>query len=263
MSQESSPWTAASGPLQPTCHQLLLLRASRERLGSVLPKGWSPLERGGYGFCLVEYHCGHRGRLGQIAFGGLLHSLSWRVPVVDSEGESGQWVAARHTSSRLSRLLSLGRPGTEAAFEADFRMAADGLGTDVEVRCGSNLVLSVRTASAPFLQDSLFGAARDAERWLSGLGRPIQGRRLAHELDPGRISRGTTCLQPLWVPRFQSASLPAIFPELEGEVELDSAFRVTDRRAHPIAPRRAQVWKGFALGDTSAPPEGAFSFRAR
>jgi hypothetical protein len=263
MSQEPSPWTVPTGPLQPACHQLLLLRAPLERLASVLPQGWTPMGRAGFGFCIVEYHCGHRGRLGQIALGGLLHNLSWRVPVVDGEGESALWSALRHTSSRLSRILSLGRLGSEAAQEADFRWSADALGTEVEVRCGSSLVLSVRTATTPFLQDSIFGAARDAERWLSGLGRSIPGRRLAHEFDPSRIAQGVTCLQPLWVPRFQSASLPALFPELEGDVELDSAFRLSNRRSQPVAHPHEQLWKGFALGDTTPPPESAFSFAPR
>lgn len=250
-----------TGDLQPTCHQLLLLRAPQERLASALPDGWAPLQRQGHGFCVVEYHCGFRGRLGQIAIGGQLHTLSLRVPAIDSEGETGQWTVQRFTSSRLLRILNLRRNAQESTQEADFQLEIEGLGTQIEVRTAGHLVLTAQTAATPFLQDSLFGAAPEAERWLASTGRPIQGRRLAQELDPLRLTQSDTCLQPLWVPRFQSASLPLLFPDLDSEIELDSAFRVTRRRAQPVQPRQRGHWSSLSEGGYGAPPEGAFSIQ--
>ncbi len=260
---------------------LVLLRAGARELDQRLPNGLKSVERSGVGFILLDYARTHPVQLGPVRLGPPTDRLSWKLPVAghqDGQLVRGLWVARRWSSaSRLSRFTeyqlsrqlhrglargaSLGL-APEPSLPAAFLRREEGLHTELEIRSRS-ATSPARTAYLRIetygeLSGSVFANIRAAEEELQSWGPTWIGPSPTAESDTTAFATGPFALQPLVVHALQTASLPELLPGIESAVELDSAFRVVQRRMQPTT-RALEGWRELPKGSLPLPPEGAYS----
>lgn len=211
----------------------LLFRAAPDRLADLLPDGISPVECGHWG--LLELACAvpKTERAGaEVAL------LAWRIPATDASGVPGAWVLDRWTSARLGsgwpdRWVAQRITGERGVRSAAWEEALDGL--SLAVRAGEReLGFSSTPVDRP--SRSVFVTTGQAERFLAEHGSVINPHPLGRLLERVGLHGGAQALQPLSLHHLK-VTPPTGFAVVgtNGEVldglELDSAFRLTDRRA--------------------------------
>jgi hypothetical protein len=230
---------------------LVVYRLDPDAVRSLLPAGLQPRTLQGFAIgsaCYTRLGPTPLFRLNERRAGGSDH-LSYRIAVRCEDGADATWIARRETSSWLeARCGAKLRRGEYA--RSSFRVKEDAFAIELEVEGEHGEAFYLRGEAAGAAQSAIFASAQALESFLSE-DRLIRPHDLfAPEADEIDLA-GHFAPEALAV--FEAR--PGYFAEgpLAGEgAELDSAWRIVNRRLAGVAQRRP-TFRGLPDSGTSIP----------
>ncbi|WP_145064384.1 hypothetical protein [Engelhardtia mirabilis] len=216
-------FSALAGP--PARQVSILYRAPARALREALPSDLTAVEREGW--VLLELACAAPI---DLPLGGDVALIAWRVPVSRADGARGLWVLDRWSSARIGagwpERWGVPRSAERPPRHSQWNETARG-DLEVEVRSGPRRVC-IRATPGPRTERSMFVSTRQAELFLAEGGRVLNPHPLSWLIDRQPLARGQVGLGPLIVHSLEVTAPNGI--ARRGELVLDCAFRVIDRR---------------------------------
>jgi len=233
------------------CRCLVVYRLDPGVVRALLPPGLQPRTLQGFAIgtaCYTRLGPTPLFRLNERREGGSDH-LSYRIAVLCEDGAEATWIARRETSSWLeARCGAKLRRGEYA--RSSFRVKEDAFAIELEVEGEHGEAFYLRGEAAGAVPNALFASAQALESFL-GDDRLIRPYDLfAPEADELDLA-GHFAPEPLAV--FEArAGYFAEGPLARERAELDSAWRIVNRRLVGVAQRRP-TFRGLPDSGTSIP----------